>query len=67
LRKGETAQLIWGKKVTKTNDALEEFSYFPVVFVFNNTQVERSPWNFKKIPIPDSGVPKLADNAHNSD
>jgi antirestriction protein ArdC len=67
VRKGETAQMIWGKKVSKTNDAHEEFSYFPVVFVFNNTQVERSSRNFKENPVPESQIPEIADNAVNSD
>ena len=67
VRKGETTRMIWGKKVSKTNDAHEEFSYFPVVFVFNNTQVERSQRNFKENPIPESGVPEMADSAVNSD
>jgi antirestriction protein ArdC len=67
VRKGETAQMIWGKKVSKTNDAHEEFSYFPVVFIFNNTQVKRSSRNFKENSIPESRVPAIADAAANSD
>lgn len=68
VRKGETAQMIWGKKISKTNDAHEEFSYFPVMFVFNNTQVERSSRNFKeKNPIPESRVPEMAEAAINAD
>jgi len=67
IRKGETAQMIWGKKVSKTNESHEEFSYYPVVFVFNNTQVERSSRNFKENPISQSQVPETADVAVNSD
>jgi hypothetical protein len=37
VRKGETDQMIWGMKVTRTNDSNEEYSCFPVVFIFNNT------------------------------
>jgi len=51
VRKGETAQMIWGMKVTKTNSSNEEYSYFPVAYIFNNTQVERSARNFKENPL----------------
>ncbi len=67
VRKGETAQMIWGKKVSKTNESNEEFSYFPVVFIFNNTQVERSPRNIKENSIPESRVPEMANTAFNAD
>ncbi len=46
VRKGETAQMIWGKKVDKTNEAGEAFTYFPILFVFSNTQVDRTVRNF---------------------
>jgi hypothetical protein len=49
VRKGETAQMIWGKKQESTNkETGEAYSYFQIVFVFNNTQVERSSHNFKE-------------------
>ena len=49
VRKGETAQMIWGKKQESTNkETGETYSYFQIVFVFNNTQVERTVRNFKE-------------------
>jgi antirestriction protein ArdC len=61
VRKGETAQMIWGQKLTKNAETNEEYSFFPVVFVFNNTQVERSSRNFKENPIPESRLNEMAD------
>jgi len=47
VRKGETAQMIWGKKQESTNkETGETYSYFQILFVFNNTQVERTVRNF---------------------
>jgi antirestriction protein ArdC len=47
VRKGETAQMIWGKKQESTNkETGETYSYFQIVFVFNNTQVDRNVRNF---------------------
>jgi antirestriction protein ArdC len=49
VRKGETAQMIWGKKQESTNkETGQTSSYFQIVFVFNNNQVERSVRNFKE-------------------
>jgi len=49
VRKGETAQMIWGKKQESTNkETGEPYSYFQIVFVFNNAQVERTVRNFKE-------------------
>lgn len=67
VSKGETAQMIWGMKVTKTNENNEEYSYYPVAYVFNNSQVERSSRNFKETPVPESRVPETADAAINTD
>ena len=54
VRKGETAQMIWGKKQESTNkETGETYSYFQIVFVFNNTQVERTVRNFKE-SVPES-------------
>jgi antirestriction protein ArdC len=61
VRKGETAQMIWGMKVIKTSESNEEYSYYPVAYVFNNTQVDRSSRNFKENPVPESRVPVMAD------
>jgi hypothetical protein len=47
VRKGETAQMIWGKKVDKANEAGESFSYFPILYVFSSSQVDRTARNFK--------------------
>lgn len=65
VRKGEFAQMIWGMKVTKTNQNCEEYSYYPVAYVFNNTQVERSSKTFKASQAPESRVPEMADAAVN--
>ena len=49
VRKGETAQMIWGKKQESTNkETGEPYSYFQILFVFNNTQVEKTVRNFKE-------------------
>jgi hypothetical protein len=57
VRKGETAQMIWGKKVDKTNEAGEAFSYFPILFVFSNTQVDRTVKNFNSAVVKSETVP----------
>jgi len=68
VRKGETAQMIWGKKQESTNkETGEAYSYFQIVFVFNNTQVERTSRNFKENPVPESQVPEMADAAVSAD
>jgi len=54
--KGETAQMIWGKKVDKTNEAGEAFSYFPIFFVFSNTQVDRTVRNFNSAAVKSEAV-----------
>lgn len=44
--------MIWGKKQESTNkETGESYSYFQILFVFNNTQVERSVRNFKEKEI----------------
>ena len=61
VRKGETAQMIWGKKQESTNkETGETYSYFQILFVFNNAQVERSSRNFKENPVPELYVPEMA-------
>jgi len=67
VRKGETAQMIWGMKITKTNETNEEYSYFPVAYVFNNTQIERSSRNFKESSLPEPMVSEIADTTVNVD
>lgn len=57
VRKGETAQMIWGKKVDKTNEAGEAFSYFPILFVFTNSQVDRTVKNFNSAAVKSKTVP----------
>jgi hypothetical protein len=57
VRKGETAQMIWGKKIDKTNDAGEAFSYFPILFVFSNSQVDRTVKNFNSAAVKSEAVP----------
>ena len=62
VRKGETAQMIWGKKIDKTNEAGEDFSYFPILFVFSNSQVARTVRNFnsaagKSETLPETSPP----------
>jgi len=57
VRKGETAQMIWGKKVDKTNEAGEAFSYFPILFVFTNSQVDRAVKNFNSAAVKSETVP----------
>jgi hypothetical protein len=58
VRKGETAQMIWGKKVDKTNEAGEAFSYFPILFVFTNSQVDRTVKNFNSAAVKSETVPE---------
>ena len=58
IRKGETAQMIWGKKVDKTNDANEAYSYFPILFVFSNSQVDRTVKNFNSESVKSETVPE---------
>jgi antirestriction protein ArdC len=58
VRKGETAQMIWGKKVENTNEAGEAFSYFPINFVFNNSQVDRSVRNFNSAAAKTETLPQ---------
>ncbi|MCK9400871.1 MAG: ArdC family protein [Bacteroidales bacterium] len=58
VRKGETAQMIWGKKVDKTNKAGEGFSYFPILFVFSNSQVDRTVRNFNSAAIKSETLPQ---------
>ena len=58
VRKGETAQMIWGKKIDKTNDAGEAFSYFPILFVFSNSQVDRTVKNFNSESVKSETVPE---------
>jgi len=68
VRKGETAQMIWGKKQESTNkETGEPYSYFQIVFVFNNSQVERSSWNFKENSNPESQISVIADAAIKAD
>jgi len=68
VRKGETAQMIWGKKQESTNkETGEPYSYFQVVFIFNNSQVERSSRNFKENSNPESQVSVIADAAIKAD
>ena len=62
VRKGETAQMIWGKRVDKQNEAGEAFSYFPILFVFSNSQVDRTVRNFnsaagKSETLPETNPP----------
>ena len=58
VRKGETAQMIWGKKIDKTNEAGEAFSYFPILFVFSNSQVDRTVKNFNSAAVKSETVPE---------
>ena len=58
IRKGETAQMIWGKKIDKTNEAGEAFSYFPILFVFSNSQVNRTVKNFNSAAVKSETVPE---------
>ncbi|MCK9399626.1 MAG: ArdC-like ssDNA-binding domain-containing protein [Bacteroidales bacterium] len=58
VRKGETAQMIWGKKVDKTNEAGEAFSYFPILFVFSNAQVDRTVRNFNSAAVKSETLPQ---------
>jgi hypothetical protein len=58
VRKGETSQMIWGKKVEKTNEAGEAFTYFPILFVFSNTQVERTVRNFNSAAAKSEILPQ---------
>ena len=58
VRKGETSQMIWGKKVDKTNIAGEAFSYFPILFVFSNTQVDRTVRNFNSAAVKSETLPQ---------
>jgi len=58
VRKGETAQMIWGKKIDKTNEAGEAFSYFPILFVFSNSQVDRTVKNFNSAALKSATVPE---------
>ena len=58
IRKGETAQMIWGKKIDKTNEAGEAFSYFPILFVFSNSQVDRTVKNFNSAAVKSETVPE---------
>jgi hypothetical protein len=58
VRKGETAQMIWGKKIDKTNEAGEAFSYFPILFVFSNSQVDRTEKNFNSAAVKSETVPE---------
>jgi hypothetical protein len=60
VRKGETAQMIWGKKIDKTNDAGEAFSYFPILFVFSNSQVDRTVKNFNSAAVKSETVPETS-------
>jgi len=60
VRKGETSQMIWGKKVDKTNEAGEAFSYFPLLFVFSNSQVERTVRNFNSAAVKSETLPEAA-------
>lgn len=53
VRKCETAKMIWGKKVDKTNEAGEAFSYFPILFVFSNSQVDRTVRNLNSEAVKD--------------
>ena len=57
VRKGEAAQMIWGKKIDKTNEAGEAFSYFPILFVFSNSQVDRTVKNFNSAAVKSEAVP----------
>jgi len=58
VRKGETAQMIWGKKVNKTNEAGEAFYYFLILFVFSNSQVDRIVRNFNSAAGKSETVPQ---------
>jgi hypothetical protein len=58
VRKGETAQMIWGKKIDKQNEAGEAFSYFPILFVFSNSQVDRTMRNFNSAAVKSETVPE---------
>ena len=58
VRKGETAQMIWGKRVDKQNEAGEAFSYFPILFVFSNSQVDRTVKNFNSAAVKSETVPE---------
>jgi hypothetical protein len=50
--------MIWGKKVEKTNEAGEAFTYFPILFVFSNTQVERTVRNFNSAAVKSETLPQ---------
>jgi hypothetical protein len=67
VRKGETAQMIWGKKIDKTNDAGEAFSYFPILFVFSNSQVDRTVKNFNSAAVKSETVPPVSEPATGED
>ena len=60
VRKGETAQMIWGKKVDKQNEAGEAFSYFPILFVFSNSQVDRTVRNFNSASVKSETLPETS-------
>lgn len=66
VRKGETAQMIWGKKEESTNkETNEAYTYFQINFVFNNTQVDRQVRNFKETTpaTEESGSTSSPDNS----
>jgi hypothetical protein len=58
VRKSETAQMIWGKKVDKTNETGEAFCYFPILFVFSNSQVDRTMKNFNSEAVKAETLPE---------
>jgi hypothetical protein len=58
VRRGETAQMIWGKKIDKTIEAGEAFFYFPILFVFSNSQVDRTVKNFNSESVKSETVPE---------
>jgi hypothetical protein len=60
VRKGETSQMIWGKKVDKQNEAGEAFSYFPILFAFSNSQVEKTVRNFNCAALKSETLPEAA-------
>ena len=67
VRKGESAQMIWGKKEESTNkETNEAYSYFQISFVFNNTQVDRQVRNFKET-VPAGEESETAPSPENSE
>jgi hypothetical protein len=60
--------MIWGKKQESTNkETGETYSYFQILFVFNNSQVDRTVRNFKENYQTDENGKIIPDNIPEGD